>query len=246
MDATALRWVLAIIGVIIIVGVYLYTLYQNKLRRRAAIKTFTDEELEHESGYIEDETLRKELSSINTMLDQDVLDNEILDKEISKIKIHPGPDSGNNIIVDKKSDIHLPQSLHEIPSENLVAHVLKHTDGRVLTGAELNNAFEHVGLEQNGEGFFELKEKSASGLKFMDITASGSFTEINDAQFSTYGLVCYFDLELCEQPEVCYELMLKKIDELVRILDLKVYKENLQLLTLQHVTEMRKRLMGNK
>ena len=37
MDATALRWILAIIGVLVIAGVYLFTIYQNRLRRNAAI-----------------------------------------------------------------------------------------------------------------------------------------------------------------------------------------------------------------
>ena len=55
-------------------------------------------------------------------------------------------------------------------------------------------------------------------------------------------MVCFFDCSCYEQPKGCYELMLKKVDELVRILDLKVYDENLQLLTLQHVTDTRKRL----
>ena len=36
--------------------------------------------------------------------------------------------------------------------------------------------------------------------------------------------------------------MLKKIDELVRLLEIKVYDESLLLLTLKHVTDTRQRL----
>lgn len=237
MDATSLRWVLAIIGIIILVGVYLYTIYQNKLRRSAAIKTLTHEELE--SGVIEDETLRNELSSINTMLDQ-----EDLDDEIQGIKINPAVDHAVKPKNEKKPEIHLPQSLHDILTENLVAHVLKHADDRVLTGIEVKNAFIHANLEMNEDGFVEFKESPAARFRFLNMTLSGSFLEIDDPQFYSYGLVCFFDGALCDKPVSCYELMLKKIDELVRILDLKVYNEDLQLLTLQHVTETRNRLMS--
>ena len=46
------------------------------------------------------------------------------------------------------------------------------------------------------------------------------------------------------RPLGCYEIMLKKVDELVRILELKVYSQDLDLLTLQHVTDIRKKLVG--
>ena len=76
----------------------------------------------------------------------------------------------------------------------------------------------------------------------LNLTSSGSFGDLSEQALSQ-GLVCCINLEKCEFPLDCYELMLKKVDELVRLLDLKVYDQNDELLTLQHVTDIRKKLM---
>ena len=52
MDASALRWVLAIIGIVLLLGIYLYGLHQSRLRKRAAVDTFTREEID--SAFIEE------------------------------------------------------------------------------------------------------------------------------------------------------------------------------------------------
>jgi FtsZ-interacting cell division protein ZipA len=235
MDATTLRWILAITGIIVIAGVYLYAVYQNKLRKRAEVRTFTQQELD--SGQIEDQELSKELSSIGNMLDQNDLKNDI-----SKIKINPAMDVSSVAQERPKQPVHLPNIMYQIEENNLVAHVLKHSDDRVLTGQEISDAFQHTGLSIDEEGYVRVDEASDFTFTLANMTASGSFLELNDAQFFTYGMVCFFDCSRYEAPKGCYELMLKKVDELVRVLDLKVYNEDLQLLTLQHVTDTRKRL----
>lgn len=235
MDATALRWVLAIIGIIIIAGVYLYTVYQHKLRRRTAMKTFTHEELE--SGFIEDETLSRELSSINTMLN-----DEDLKQDIKSININPVVESEQPFKKIEKIEIQLPSVVQNINDEHRVAHVLKNTDERVLTGNELIGAFTQLGIEINRDNFGVFADPELATLRLADMTDSGSFEKINQDEFYSYGFVCFFDRSECEAALSCYEHMLKKIDELVRLLDLKVYDEDMQLLTLQHVTQIRSRL----
>ncbi len=238
MDATALRWVLAVIGIVVIAGVYLFAQYQNRVRRRGAIDTLTQAELEHD--LIEDEGLREELSSISTRLEQDDVD-----PGVDEIKINPALDASIKQSAGKKKRVvHLPRILQLIGDNNLVAHVLKHADDRVLTSAELRDAFRHGGLQVGTDGYARLEETSDGGFMFGDLSETGSFASIEDPQFSSYGIVGFFDLSTCEEPRVCYELMLKKTDELVRMLDLKVYNQDLQLLTLQHVTETRERLQG--
>ncbi len=234
MDAASLRWVLAIIGVIVIVGVYLFSLHQNRLRRRAAIKTYTQEELE--SSVIEDETLRAELSSINTMLGEG-----LKDKDLHDIKINPALDNWTKKPNKKKKNNHLPDKVYELTPEHRVVHVLKFEDDRLMTGAELKSSFSHVGLEWNDPGFFTL-----AGYQFqlLNMSRKGLFDEIDDPQFHTCGIVCFCNKSSCGEVGKCYEMMLKKIDELVRILNLKVYNEEFHLLTLHHVTKIRDRLAG--
>jgi FtsZ-interacting cell division protein ZipA len=235
MDATSLRWILGVIGVIVILGVYLFSIYQNKIRRNAAIKTFTQDELE--SGVIEDEVLRDELSHINTMLDQDV------DKEdVKDIKITPSADTRVEVEEAPKPVIMLPSGLLDIAKNNRVVHVLKPDDDHLLTATELLSAFNHAQLYLQDDGLMKPELEKNADFVLASLTDDGSLSNMNDPQYSTPGLVCYFDIENCNQPMASYELMLKKIDDLVRVLNLKVYDEDLQLLTLQHVTDTRNRI----
>ncbi|MCP4075201.1 MAG: hypothetical protein GY744_03335 [Gammaproteobacteria bacterium] len=237
MDATALRWVLGIIGVVFIAGIYLYSLYQSKQRRQAAIKTFTHEEIE--SGFIEDEALRNELSNINAMLDED-----INAKEINKIKINPGLESEPSVNFSHKTEIELPRLVCDLLPDHRIAHVLKPAGDRLLTAEELRNAFTHTGFQLNDESRYKLEENPIAQFQIFNLTAEGSFQQIDETQFTSQGLVCCINLSECAKPLDCYEIMLKKIDELVRILELKVYSQELDLLTLQHVTDIRKKLVG--
>jgi FtsZ-interacting cell division protein ZipA len=113
-----------------------------------------------------------------------------------------------------------------------------------LTGIELLNAFKHLELEINHEGYAEAADSPVAQYRIANMSRDGSLNEISDSQFYSYGIVCFYDASTLDLPLNCYELMLKKIDELVRLLELKVYNEDLQLLTLQHVTEIRERLKG--
>lgn len=235
MDATSLRWVLGIIGVLLIVGIYLYSLYQSKMRKQASIETFTREEME--SGFIEDETLRQGLSNINTMLEDDIKESEI-----SEIKINPGLEEESKIEISKSTEIELPQVVCQLLPDHRIAHVLKPQDNRLLTSEELRNALTHSGFSLNKDNRYILEDDPTAQFQILNLTAEGSFQGISDEQFSSQGLVCCIDLSECTLPLGCYEILLKKIDELVRILDLKVYNHELDLLTLQHVTEIRKKL----
>ncbi len=246
MDATALRWVLAIIGIVVLVGVYFFTLYQQKLRRRAAIKTLTQDELE--SGVIEDTTLRRELSSIRTMLK-----DEIVEQDLQQIKINPSLDTDNESSYrpepvkkakENPVDLKFPETLNAIEAEHLVLLVLKHPDDSVITGSELVNAFKHVGLEINEQGHGEIDQNPMAQFRFINMTLEGSFKNIADPQFYTYGIACFYDVTQVDLALTCYELMLQKIDELVRVLELKVYNHDLELLTLEAVKATRDSLKG--
>jgi FtsZ-interacting cell division protein ZipA len=235
MDATALRWILAVIGVVVILGVYLFSVYQSRVRRNAAIRTFTQDELE--SGVIEDESLRDELSHISSMLDE-----EVKHEDIEKIKITPEQETRVEVSAPKQPNPVLPSDLLQIAKENRVAHVLKPDDAHLLTGEEVKNALQHAQLDLQDDGLVRSEIEAIGDFVLANLSQDGSLSELDNPQFTTAGLVCYFDYTQCQQALGCYELMLKKIDELVRVLDLKVYDEDLQLLTLQHVTDTRSRI----
>jgi len=74
------------------------------------------------------------------------------------------------------------------------------------------------------------------------LSEPGNFFDIEEPDFVTLGFNCYIDLDSCETPGLAYESMLKKIDELVRMLNVKVYKPDHELLTISDVTEIREKL----
>ncbi len=238
MDATALRWVLGIIGVLCIVGVYLYSLYQNRLRRQASTKSFTHDELE--SGFIEDEALREELSNINAMLDADV--NA---RDVSGIHINPALDKEPAAPTEQNQQPAwaLPQAVCNLIPDHRIAHILRTANMQLLSVQAIAEAMQEAGFSLDEAGFFCLQQPPKVEFKLLNLSESGSFTELS-LQDVSQGLVCCINLEKCQFPLDCYETMLKKVDELVRILDLKVYDHNHELLTLQHVTDIRKKLIS--
>ncbi len=88
----------------------------------------------------------------------------------------------------------------------------------------------------------EFREAGGIAFQMASLTAPGDFNGGKDLEFSTLGFNCFIDLDACENPRRAYETLLKKIDELVRLLNVKVYKSSQELLTISDVTEIRKNL----
>ena len=85
MDAATFRWVLVVIAVVLVAGIYLYGTHQSRLRKRAAIDSFSREEID--SAFVEDEQLREELDNLNQILNE----NESLEN-LNEIQINPAMD----------------------------------------------------------------------------------------------------------------------------------------------------------
>jgi FtsZ-interacting cell division protein ZipA len=258
MDATTLRWILAIIGVVVIGGIYGYSLWQDRRRRHAAVRSLTREELE--AGFIEDDALREELSSLSERID----DKAPVD--VDGIRINPGleaagtndtpvpdlsadPDAAETPPAEKTGSDEAVSGNDAAAGETLqlsahcVAHILRQREDRPLSGDAILLAGERCGLTLDADGFLSPRAAaSPAPFRCANLSQSGSFASIHEAAFKTQGLLCWFDTREQAEPLGSYEQMLKTIDELVRELDLKVYNQDLELLTLQHVTDLRHRL----
>jgi FtsZ-interacting cell division protein ZipA len=237
MDASALRWVLAIIGIVLLVGIYLFSLHQSRLRKRAAVETFTREEID--SAFIEDEQLREELDNLNQIMNQTDL-NESYDK----IKINPAIEADITPVELPLPELFIADVLAEIDDSNLINYLLKHSDHRLITGEEIENAMMHSELEFSAEGYLEYRQLGELYFTVASLSPPGHFSDIDQLEFTTLGFNCFIDLESNHDAAISYELMLKKIDELVRLLNVKVYQSNHELLTLSNITEVRKMLKG--
>lgn len=235
MDATTFRWVLVIIAVLLGVAIYFYGAHQSRLRKRSAIETFTREEID--SAFIEDEQLRDELINLNQILN----DNESVD-EMDKIEINPAGESQTTPFALPDPEIFMPKLMLKSSPDRFVSHMLRHDDFRLITGEEADNAIKHTELEVNDDGYLICSNQDRESFQIASLSAPGHFLEAEQLEFSTLGFNCFIDLESCEDPAQAYEAMLKKIDELVRLLNVKVFKPGQELLTISDVTSVREKL----
>jgi len=235
MDAATFRWVLVVIAVVLVAGIYLYGTHQSRLRKRSAIDSFAREEID--SAFIEDEQLREELDNLNQVLSE----NESLEN-LDEIQINPAMDKESTPYALPDPEIYIPAWLARKDEGSVVSHLLRHADFRLITGEEAASAVKHVGLEANAEGFLEHRIEGSVTFQIASLTAPGHFLEIEQLDFCTLGFNCFIDLDDCENPIPAYEAMLEKIDELVRLLNVKVYKSTQDLLTISDVTSIRNTL----
>ena len=235
MDAAVFRWVLIIIAVVLGLAIYLYGVHQSRLQKRSAIETFTREEID--SAFIEDEQLRDELDNLNQVLN----DNESLD-DIDKIQINPAIESQSTPFALPNPELFTPDIIRDHDDSRFISYLLRHDDFRLITGEEAYNAIQHSNLEIGENGFLEFYSNDQLLFQISSLTEPGVFTDVAQLNFSTVGFRCFIDLESCINPSRAYETMLKKIDELVRLLNVKVYKANHELLTISDVTDVRSKL----
>lgn len=235
MDSTAFRWVLIIIAVILALAIYFFGQHQARLRKRSAMDTFTREEID--SAFIEDEQLRFELNNLNHMLQ----DNEI-EENLDDIEINPAQEAQQTPFALPDPEVFVPGELAAMDPERLVSYHLRHGDFRMIPGAEVGDAVAQAGLELDDDGYLVYREEGEVAFRVASLSPPGDFSSADRPEFSTLGCNCFIDLERCDNPRIAYEAMLKKIDELVRMLNVKVYKPSQELLTISDVTAIRQSL----
>jgi FtsZ-interacting cell division protein ZipA len=235
MDASTFRWVLVIIALLLALAIYFYGKHQSRLRRRSAIDTFTREEID--SAFIEDEQLRSELDNLNQILRE----NEA-EEDLDDIQINPARDAQTTPFSLPDPQIHVHPAIAQREPQRLINYHLRHADFRLITGEEVTAAIEHTAFELNADGLLEIRGSEDVAFQVASLSAPGDFIGFNDLDFSTLGFNCFIDLDACENSSLAYETLLRKIDELVRLLNVKVYKSSQDLLTISDITEIRKNL----
>jgi FtsZ-interacting cell division protein ZipA len=237
MDASALRWTLAIIGIVLLVGIYLHGLYQNRQRKRIAMETLIREEVD--SAFIEDEELRTELDHLSQIMTE-------TDERESYDGIHINPAIEADLTPFKvpPPEWFVADILASVAPEHLVNYLLYHTDYHLMTSEVVESALHLVGLVVNEAGYMEYRQAEELRFTMTSLSAPGHFIDIGNAEFSTQGFNCFIDLQANSDSGASYEIMLKKIDELVRLLNVKVYQPNHDLLTIIDVTQTRSKLLS--
>tara|TARA_B110000091_G_C13705408_1_gene428114 strand:- start:354 stop:1067 length:714 start_codon:yes stop_codon:yes gene_type:complete len=235
MDASALRWTLAIIGIVLLGGIYLHGLYQNRLRKRIAMETLTREEID--SAFIEDEELRAELDNLSQIMAES---NE--EDNFDDIKINPAIESDLNPVKPLPPEWYIADVVSSLDSDQMLSYLLYHDDFQFLSNEAVENAMRLVGLIANSDGYMEYHHEDELSFTIASLSAPGHFFDIDKPEFATYGLNCFIDLQTNSNSKMAYEIMLNKIDELVHFLNVEVYHSNHDLLTISEVTKIRSKL----
>jgi FtsZ-interacting cell division protein ZipA len=234
-DAALFRWVLIAIAVLLVIAIYLYGLHQSRLRQRDAIESHTREEID--SAFIEDELMRDELDSLTEILRENDGDENLDDIQLDSV--------GNDRLAasaPRDTEIFLPAELRDRAEDEVISYLLYHDDFRLMTGEEANAACQHAGLDVDDDGYLEFRPENSALFRISSLSEPGHFNDVDQLEFSTVGFNCFIELDRVDDPRQAYETMLKKIDELVRLLNVKVYKANRELLTISDVTEIREKL----
>jgi FtsZ-interacting cell division protein ZipA len=238
MDASALRWTLAIIGTVLLVGIYLHGLHQNRLRQRIAMETLTREK--SDSAFNEDETLRTELDNLSLTI-------AAADEHESYDDIHTNHPIETDLTPFKSplSEWFVADIFAIVEPEQRVNHFLYHADYEMMTDEAIESVLALAGLVMNKAGYIECRHQGELAFMITSLSAPGHFMGIftDDFEFYTRGFNCFINLQTNRDPAASYEIMLLKIDELVRLLDVEVYRFNHDLLTISDVTRIRSRLL---
>ncbi len=237
MDASALRWALAIIGIVLLVGIYLYGLQQNRMRNRAARETFTREEID--TAFIEDSQLKVELDNLG-----EIINEQSGQVNVDDISINPAMEDDTDASRQPLAEVYIADAISKIAPEKLISHYLIRSDHSLVTGEELSAVLSYTGLEADETGLLEFYQDGQKCFSIASLSSPGHFSDLDSPEFTTMGLNCFIDLETNQNAFKNYETMLKKIAELVRLLNFKVFQSSQQLLTISEVTDIRKKLLS--
>ncbi|MBL7003414.1 MAG: hypothetical protein ISR69_05250 [Gammaproteobacteria bacterium] len=229
MDSEQLRWALLIIGTVLIIVVYLYGRHQTQLRNRAALKTYTQDELDE--PYIDDDTLRQELKHLD-----DVLADDDAKGNFREISINPGIEAEYSSQIDEQNFINAQCET----KNHLVSYLLKRSDGTTLSRDEAHKGLIENNFKQDGDVYLFLEKINKKKKKLFSVVLHQ-----NAKNHEAVSSVCFFmDKKIhSENANKSYEIMLKVIDKLTQHLHVKVYNQNQSLLTLEDITLIRKKLL---
>ena len=184
--------------------------------------------------------MRSELDNLNQMLRENVAEDGVDD--IDDILMEPENEPQKTPFALPDPELYVHSAIAGLDAARLISYQLRYDGFGLINGVEIEAAVQQAGLELNAQGLLEYREADLVAFQIASLSAPGEFTGYDELDFKTLGFNCFIDLDACEDPRKAYEILLRKIDELVRILNLKVYKSNEELLTISDVTETRKAL----
>jgi len=251
MDASLLRWILLVIGLLVILGVYLAGLHQVRMRKQAQIENFTrgDDPLD-----ILDVDLHRELQNLDAVVKEDsqaVTQESVVSPSLEiQAEEKPAPIRAPQAAAVESRTVAVPRSLRRttegasvaMPSRDLILFYLKSVSGEPVRLRFLIQILQNSGLEYGERQMYHFVDCNQILFSVAALTDDGVLDPGQAPNTTLPGVVCYMKLAQESQPQRAFEKMLQVIDFLVRGLEFKVYKPDWRLLTVDDVRNLRNKL----
>jgi len=240
MEENSLRLVLLGLGVFILVGIYFYDVWQKKYRLKLAERDEGQSEEKIEPVFamevaaqasFENEPVIAPVEKVTEPVEIDVKPVEVATEEIVEVEAEP---------------------VEEVPvaQQALVVQLLVVAkSGSVMAGSELLAAFSELELEFGDMGVFHRYQSlegadKAECFHVANMLEPGTFPVDSMAEFSSTGLVLFFQSSDVVGPEQVFEDMLTAARVLAELFDASLIDAEMNELIDEKIAEIRSRLQG--
>ena len=233
MEESSLRWVLLVVGIVILAAIYLFDVLQKRSRRDEADsdRFFTEEKIEPSLIQTIDDTATEE--ALAKEIPAGVFDN---DREgMESVTAKASLDS-------QAEDLAVPVA--EQASVIQLAVLAK--QGEAMSGVDLVTAFTEVELEFGDMGIFHCY-KRLDGVEnqlfhVANLLEPGTFPVGSMSDFQSTGIILFFQVSDLIDPHEAFDSMLNTARELSQRFSARLVDETMEELSLDKIADIQTRL----
>lgn len=242
MDQTTLRIILAALGVLVLLGIYLWD--RLKRRRKALDETLSTLEAEDELAADEIDTI-----SINPLEETAAVDLDVLEAEeaILETPRQPEPEVSYPTKLQEKQTQSAPaQSPQAKPAElpEIIQVSIVAPPGKMFSGEQLLEVFDELGLQYGDMEIFHAYEGNEIQFSVASLIKPGTFPINAMDEFQTRGLTLFFQPPLVSHPAEAFECMIAACHRLAQRLGGSELDDRRQPLTAVKISLWRRQLKG--
>ena len=231
METSTLRWILIVVGVLIVASIFLFGNPEKKRKPKASRKVKKDstQRLEPTLDGSAAEDAARELELEGETADGDLLGQGELDIGGEQVASRPEPQ---------------PRKPSGPPPDKIVTLFLLATDNRVITGAELLQATVHTGMQYGDMNIFHrLPEGSEKPIFSMANAAKPGYFERDEWNtFETTGIVLFLTLPAPVNALDAWDAMLATGRRMAEILHAELLDEERNPFTRQREAQVREEM----
>lgn len=233
MEESSLRWVLLVVGIVILAAIYLFDVLQKRSRRDEADsdRFFTEEKIEPSLIQTIDDTATEE--ALAEEIPAGVFDDD--GEGMESVTAKASLDS-------QAEDLAVPVA--EQASVIQLAVLAK--QGEAMSGVDLVTAFTEVELEFGDMGIFHCY-KRLDGVEnqlfhVANLLEPGTFPVGSMSDFQSTGIILFFQVSDLIDPHEAFDSMLNTARELSQRFSARLVDETMEELSLDKIADIQTRL----